>query len=80
MSAEAYLCVCYTACFSLCVDDTFLALCASVVSCVFVSKCVPAALHPCRHANLLAASHSLYPEKEVLSRWQCHDAPLPIQC
>lgn len=30
--------------------------------------CVPVALHPCRHANLLAASHS-FPEKEVPFRW-----------
>lgn len=39
---------------------------ASARACVIM--CVPVGLHPCRHANLLAASHSL-PEKEVPFRW-----------
>lgn len=42
-----------------------------------VSPCVPAALHPCRHANLLAASHSSFPEKRGGIQVATHDAPLP---
>lgn len=67
------VCVCCASC-SLWV--LFRSECVSLFACV----CVPAALHPCRRANLLATSHSSFPEKEVLSRWQSHDAPLPSRC
>lgn len=75
MSAGAILCVC-VCCASCSLWVLFRSECVSLFACV----CVPAALHPCRRANLLATSHSSFPEKEVLSRWQSHDAPLPSRC
>ncbi len=88
------VCVCYTPCFLVCVCcvscsvsvrfvvSVCLSCLLSVSVCltVCVSECVPAALHPCRHANSLTASHSLFPKKEAPSRWQFHDAPLPSRC
>lgn len=74
---QALSCVCVCVCCASCsLWVLFRSECVSLFACV----CVPAALHPCRRANLLATSHSSFPEKEVLSRWQSHDAPLPSRC